>query len=203
MKNMYRSEWLCLAIIASTLSSAAVAKETAEPTPMADPASWVTMTDYPRSELAHGVTGVSAFALSIDRHGKVIDCYITGSSGAPGLDDATCRLMQNRARFIPTKDADGRTTESVWESRVVWKIEQGATSIYVPPKQEIGVLLDVDEKGFIERCEVITFTTDPEARNPSPCAQFPVGKKMLEYRNADQSGRLRMIFRQSMEFFAR
>jgi periplasmic protein TonB len=203
MKILLRYKRLCLAISASTLHGIAVAREIAEPTPMADPVSWVTMTDYPRSELAHGVTGVSAFALSIDRHGKVVDCYITGSSGAPGLDDATCRLMQNRARFIPAQDADGRTTESVWDSRVVWRIEQGATPAYVPPKQEIGVLLDVDEKGFIERCEVITFTTDPEVRNPSPCAQFPVGKKMLEYRNAGQSGRLRMIFRQSMEFFAR
>jgi len=46
------------------------------------------------------------YLVNID--GRVSDCRITQSSGMPELDAQTCRLITERFRFRPSRDADGR-----------------------------------------------------------------------------------------------
>ena len=40
--------------------------------------------------------------------GRVSDCRVTRSSGRPSLDANTCRLITERFRFRPSRDANGR-----------------------------------------------------------------------------------------------
>ena len=64
--------------------------------------------DYPRDAAdagAHGTVGVK-FLVWTD--GRIRDCRITRSSGNAVLDDTTCRLIVQRFRYDPSRDADGR-----------------------------------------------------------------------------------------------
>ncbi|MEH3121922.1 MAG: TonB family protein [Sphingomonas phyllosphaerae] len=40
--------------------------------------------------------------------GRVRDCRVTKSSGNATLDATTCRLIQRRFRYDPSRDAEGR-----------------------------------------------------------------------------------------------
>ena len=57
-------------------------------------------------------------------NGRMGECRITGPSGNPDMDRATCRLARQRLRFRPARDAWGRAVaewmdgEHVWEGRV-------------------------------------------------------------------------------------
>lgn len=50
------------------------------------------------------------YRVNID--GRVSDCRITQSSGSPLLDARTCRLITERFRFRPSRDASGRPVPS-------------------------------------------------------------------------------------------
>ena len=55
--------------------------------------------------------------------GRATNCRITDSSGSPELDDTTCRLIEQRFRFRPSQDRNGRPVRSrivqdhYWETR--------------------------------------------------------------------------------------
>lgn len=50
------------------------------------------------------------YQVNID--GQVSDCHVTQSSGSPQLDAQTCRLITQRFRFRPSRDAAGRPVPS-------------------------------------------------------------------------------------------
>jgi protein TonB len=50
------------------------------------------------------------YRVNID--GRVSDCQVTQSSGLPALDARTCRLITERFRFRPSRDAAGRPVPS-------------------------------------------------------------------------------------------
>jgi periplasmic protein TonB len=50
------------------------------------------------------------YRVNID--GRVSDCRVTRSSGLPSLDARTCRLITERFRFRPSRDASGRPVPS-------------------------------------------------------------------------------------------
>ncbi len=77
--------------------------------------------DYPREALRahqHGTVGLR-FIVGVD--GRVSDCTVTRSSGSRSLDETTCRLIKQRFRYRPSRDAQGRpyadtvTGEHEWE----------------------------------------------------------------------------------------
>jgi len=92
------------------------------PTPASDPGGWVTPGDYPKTALNGGVQGVTGFRLDVDSSGRVDDCSITQSSGSLDLDQATCQLIMERARFTPALDIQGHPTPGHYVSRVKWMI---------------------------------------------------------------------------------
>ncbi len=53
------------------------------------------------------------FAVEIDGH--VDACVVTDSSGDRGVDDTTCRLIEQRFRFKPSRDPGGRPVRSFVE----------------------------------------------------------------------------------------
>ena len=64
--------------------------------------------DIPRSVWNAGKRGnvVAHFTVGVD--GRASDCRIRQSSGHPSLDAVTCRLIEQRFRFEPARDARGR-----------------------------------------------------------------------------------------------
>ncbi|NCU12973.1 MAG: TonB family protein, partial [Sphingomonadaceae bacterium] len=70
-------------------------------TPIGNPATWVTRADYPPEALREQREGVVGFRLEIGPNGRVTACEVTFSSGYAPLDEATCRLLSERAIFNP------------------------------------------------------------------------------------------------------
>src|SRR3954470_19387966 len=76
--------------------------------------------DYPPSAIRAGAQGIVAFELDVAADGMVSACRVTSSSGSPILDEATCRIMIARARFVPAHDRKGRPTTDRIHSRMRW-----------------------------------------------------------------------------------
>lgn len=90
--------------------------------PLASPAEWVNTSDYPAGALRRENEGNTSFRLTIDPKGRVSACQVTVSSGWSTLDEATCRLITERARFSPATDRKGRAVEGTYSNRVRWVI---------------------------------------------------------------------------------
>lgn len=92
--------------------------------PRNDPGSWVTEADYRSSWINRAMVGTARFRLQIAANGKVEGCSITGSSGYPELDKATCELVTRRARFDPAKDDSGAAASGTYASSVRWQLPE-------------------------------------------------------------------------------
>jgi protein TonB len=73
--------------------------------------------DYPRA--ANGKQGVVETRLTVSPTGAVVACTVTRSSGSDVLDATTCRLIRQRFRFTPARDAQGNAVTDVrgWQQR--------------------------------------------------------------------------------------
>jgi len=86
--------------------------------------------DYPRAALEAGIGGTVGLRFTVGVKGRVTDCAVTKSSGNALLDATTCRLIVQRFRYEPSRDARGRafadivTGEHVWE---VWRRPDAGT----------------------------------------------------------------------------
>ena len=90
--------------------------------PIGNPALWASEADYPPADLHAGHAGTTRFSLAIAPDGSVSGCTVTASSGWPGLDAATCRLVANRARFRPATDGSGVRVAGSFASAIRWVI---------------------------------------------------------------------------------
>ena len=77
----------------------------------------ITPRDYPRQ--ANGAQGMVVARLDVDATGQVTACRVTRSSGNAILDATTCRLIRERFRFTPARDAAGNAVPDVqgWQQR--------------------------------------------------------------------------------------
>lgn len=99
----------------------AVAKRP-NPIPKGNQGSWVTTDDYPSRDLQQEHAGSTSVRLTVGPDGRVSGCAVTGSSGFPGLDSATCSNLQRRARFEPALDSEGNPTTGSFSKSVRWVI---------------------------------------------------------------------------------
>ena len=77
-------------------------------------------TDYPRGALEAGIGGTVGLRFVVGTNGRVTDCRVTRSSGNAELDTVTCRLIRNRFRYRPTRDAQGRAVADVVTGEQEW-----------------------------------------------------------------------------------
>ncbi|WP_240320770.1 TonB family protein [Sphingomonas crusticola] len=80
--------------------------------------------DFPRAIAEAGEGGTVAVRYRVGTDGRVGECVVTGSSGNGDLDALTCRLIQQRFRFAPSRDAAGRKVPSIIIENHSWVIEQ-------------------------------------------------------------------------------
>lgn len=90
--------------------------------PIGDPGTWAGPDDYPSRDLIEGHSGITRFRLSVGSDGRVNACEVTLSSGWPGLDQATCRLVSRRAHFRPATDSGGTRVAGEFANAIRWTI---------------------------------------------------------------------------------
>lgn len=150
------------------------------PLPRGNPGNWVTNKDYPLEALRAGVSGVTAFGLSIDATGKPTECKIVSSSGSEQLDQTTCRLMMERAVFRPATDANGKPVTGSWSSRFRWIIPEEGPNHPIPSTLVRTFFVEVD--GSVTNCTITYNSKDvTESDRRSPCS---TGAKMEPYRSS-------------------
>lgn len=92
--------------------------------------SWVTPDDFP-VEARQLPNATVVFRLMVDATGVPTSCEITRSSGVAAIDDHTCRLLQQRARFKPGVNASGKPIPGTYSNAMRW---QQPTLPPTPPK---------------------------------------------------------------------
>jgi hypothetical protein len=92
---------------------------------------WITSDDYPSRALRDELQGTVAYTLTVGVNGRVQSCemtknenptFMTSVNDVPELNNATCRNITRRARFIPSTDAEGRPLLANYSGRVRWAL---------------------------------------------------------------------------------
>lgn len=78
--------------------------------------------DYPRAALSAGASGTVHLRFTVGVKGRVTDCTVTRSSGNRDLDETTCRLIRERFRYRPSRDAQGRPYPDVVTGEHEWTL---------------------------------------------------------------------------------
>lgn len=90
---------------------------------------WITSDDYPARAMQADLQGTVAYTLTVNVNGRVQACdmtrnenptIMTSVNDVPELNQATCRNITRRARFIPATDAEGRPLLANYAGRVRW-----------------------------------------------------------------------------------
>jgi protein TonB len=68
--------------------------------------------DYPRDARDGGFGGTVSVIYTVETDGHVTGCRVTRSSGHASLDYTTCRLIEERFRYRPSRDNEGRPVQS-------------------------------------------------------------------------------------------
>jgi TonB family protein len=122
-----------------SIALAAAAQVSTAPPGRGDVRTLFAATDYPAKALARGEEGEVVADLLISPSGRVETCSIALSSGFSDLDQATCVLLQTRARFIPGKDDAGHPRYDVFRTPpVTWSVGS-FRSFRVPPDYDLTI----------------------------------------------------------------
>jgi len=175
------TRWWGLVVCLAALSPAASAQDTPQrPTPANDPGTWIGAVDYPVDALTAHAQGAVGFTLTIDPSGAVTGCKIASSSGSQSLDQQTCHLLIQRARFDVV--APGTAPRS-FSSRLRWVLPAQAPvepPMEVPsqPTNSIGAAeLTVGSDGLVKACAPFEHPYLNVAAPPDLCSSFPVGSR--------------------------
>jgi TonB family protein len=122
---------------------------------------WITAEDYPATALRYDESGTAAFQLTVDARGAVTDCSITGSSGSQVLDDTTCTLIRQRAKFAPAVNAAGKPVAGYYSSSVRWALEGQVLPMPITAWSSIA-RIKVSPRGRVLSCTASTHGTPPE-----------------------------------------
>jgi protein TonB len=77
--------------------------------------------DYARSGLPRGAQGTVVIGFRVRSDGGVDNCHTVRSSGYPGIDAATCRLVEQRFRFRPAEGPGGRPVDYTENTDFTWR----------------------------------------------------------------------------------
>jgi protein TonB len=82
----------------------------------------ITIDDYPAAAAREGAEGTVLTRFVVDRSGQPTNCVIAQSSGNAALDEVSCRIVIERFRFEPARNAAGRRIEETHQQRFVWQL---------------------------------------------------------------------------------
>lgn len=79
--------------------------------------------DYPAGLGEAGIQGTVGVIYTVLANGRVADCRVRSSSGSRVLDETTCRLIERRFFFEPSRDPHGRPVDSRIVENHSWIVE--------------------------------------------------------------------------------
>lgn len=94
--------------------------------------------DYPDAAAEAGISGTVGVRYLVWTDGRVRECDVTRSSGDAELDAITCRLIEERFRFRPSRDARGRPVPAVIVENHSWEIQREPQAPPARPKRRLG-----------------------------------------------------------------
>lgn len=135
---------LSLALVAApTLQSTATAPIGSGPEAVGDPASWITIMDYPTAAIRAEHEGRSIVEVMIDTNGRGVRCRVLHTSGVVALDQAGCAALMRRGRWRATLDSSGQPVFAVLRRQIYWshldRRQQSAAKMPMPPDVEVDV----------------------------------------------------------------
>lgn len=77
--------------------------------------------DYARSGLPRGAQGTVVIGFRVRSDGGVDSCRTVRSSGYAVIDEATCRLVEQRFRFRPAEDSAGHPIDYTENTDFTWR----------------------------------------------------------------------------------
>ncbi|CAN5166014.1 hypothetical protein BH09PSE3_BH09PSE3_16520 [soil metagenome] len=80
--------------------------------------------DFPRAAGDNGIGGTVSVEYTVTVRGRATGCRVTRSSGSSELDQTTCRLIEERFRFYPSRDARGNPVESSIVENHSWAVRR-------------------------------------------------------------------------------
>ncbi|HEY0027772.1 MAG TPA: energy transducer TonB [Allosphingosinicella sp.] len=80
--------------------------------------------DYPADALRAEAQGRVEVRLHIGADGIVSACDVIASSNFASLDSTTCRVLTERARFRPARDAAGKAVSDTVVTSITWKLAE-------------------------------------------------------------------------------
>lgn len=83
---------------------------------------WITADEYPSGPLSRKEEGRLVMRLSINAQGRVSACEVTETSGYAELDERTCELLRQRARYQPGTDASGQRVDTTMTLGFTWNL---------------------------------------------------------------------------------
>lgn len=86
--------------------------------------------DLPEELFVTGFHGTVGVRYVVARDGRVPDCEVTQSSGNTTVDTITCRLIRERFRYRPSRDAAGRPIDAMIVENHTWDIDADVTDTY-------------------------------------------------------------------------
>lgn len=158
------------------------------PVPISNPAFWVMKGDYPLQALRMNEQGATGFAVQVNRQGLVSECRITSSSGSSRLDEATCGLVTQRARFAPARDRQGEPTTGAYANRVRWVLPETTP----PEPGKLIMTYTVQPSGDVTDCKVV-LEGSAAATMPNSGAFYSNIKKMKPYLDAENKPVMRKV----------
>ena len=92
------------------------------PAPMGSIVGLFSTDDYPESAVDSNQQGDVRAEVEVSPDGRVSACKIIESSGFPALDQATCQVIEQRARFRPARNAKNEAVTGIWRQKVRWEL---------------------------------------------------------------------------------
>lgn len=94
--------------------------------------------DYPAAVGEAGIGGMVSVIYTIEPDGRADECRITRSSGNRALDATTCRLIEERFRFEPSRDRRGNPVRSRMVQDHYWETQDLPPDPEEPPRRRRG-----------------------------------------------------------------
>ncbi len=181
--------------LAIVLQAAAADNQPKLAIPVTDPVTWINTEDYPPEALASSQAGASRVVLTVGVDGRPSSCAVEGPYEI--LNGATCRLMMERARFIPATNAEGKKTVGTWSRTVRWGAPEKGNNKFdelLANVRRIGsghsdvIKFIIEKDGSISNCGAFTTEENNQRRDvPGFCDQLST-KKTEPFR--DEKGNL-------------
>jgi TonB family protein len=147
--------------------------------PVGNPGEWFAG-GYPVEAMKARVEGRVGFALDIGSDGKPTGCRVIRPSNSALLDDATCAIAMEKARFEAGTGARRYSSSVRWTLPAAPPLALALEPVKLPnaPEGKVGASdVTVGADGIIEKCAPVPRPFDNVLGPPDICSMYPVGAR--------------------------